>query len=368
MPGRCHIFRNQIPFQPPDCRITGKKYSTFFLYLLPIQCPVSVKIQIFCLYLRILVCYNRTKAAVFFRRLPVVVPLGRLFTMAELHELSQDRRLRNHFNIDKRRRTSRHTQPDPHFHSYYEFYYLIDGACRFFVLDTMYTLSPGDLIICGPGEYHRNSYFGPKMHDRYTVYFDSVRITEDLKPFAHFLPTASGGHRQYHIPENLQHDFLMLQDLMLSQYQLDSPAGELSLLHLLPVYLIFLSQNAQPVLHEGKQINQTDLALQSASQYIAVHYSEPLTLDQVSRISGFSPTYFSRKFKDFAGLSFTNYLTHIRLRESAVLLRSTSMRISEISQKCGFTGANYFGDVFHLAYGVSPREYRRQEEDSLGKK
>ena len=135
--------------------------------------------------------------------------------MPELHELSQDKRLRNHFNIDKRRRTSRHYQPEAHFHSYYELYYLIDGACRFFVLDTMYTLSPGDLMICAPGEYHRNSYYGPKMHDRFTVYFDTLRITEDLAPYIGFLPVNPDDQRQYHIPEKLQEDFLSCRTICL---------------------------------------------------------------------------------------------------------------------------------------------------------
>ena len=282
--------------------------------------------------------------------------------MAELHELSQDQRLRNHFNIDKRRRTSRHVQPDPHYHSYYEFYYLAAGACRFFVLDTMYTLSPGDLLICAPGEYHRNSYFGTQMHDRFTVYFDSQRITEDLLPYLGFLPDVPGGQRHYHIPEHLQADFLALQNYMLSQYQLNTPEGEFSLNHLLPVYLMFLFQNAQPAARGSLQASQTEQALQTAAQYIASHFSDPITLDQVSGLAGFSPTYFSRKFKDFAGISFSSYLTHIRLREAASMLRGTGLSISEISQSCGFSGANYFGDVFRLAYGMSPRDYRRKEE------
>ena len=284
--------------------------------------------------------------------------------MPELYELSQDLRLRNHFNIDRRRRTRRHKQPDPHYHSYYELFYLIDGACRFFVLDTMYTLSAGDLIICAPGEYHRNAYFGPELHDRYTVYFDSLRITDELEPRLDFLPAAPNDQRQYHIPDKLQDAFLSLQTYMLEQYRQDSPQGEHSLQHLLPVYLLFLSQYAQPIARDRQQTDQTELALQAAAQYIASHYSDPLTLAQVSKLSGFSPTYFSRKFKDFAGLNFSTYLTHIRLQEAAGLLRTSVLSVSEISLKCGFSGANYFGDVFRMAYGISPSEYRRQKSEN----
>ena len=74
--------------------------------------------------------------------------------MSELQELSKDKRLRNHFNIDKKRRTNHHVQSSPHFHSYYEIYYMQEGSCRCFLENTVYNLERGHFLVIHPGEYH----------------------------------------------------------------------------------------------------------------------------------------------------------------------------------------------------------------------
>ena len=103
--------------------------------------------------------------------------------MADLMELSQDKRLRNHFNIDKKCRTSRHHQSSPHFHSYYELYFMKEGNCKYFLLDTVYELKKGDFILVPPEAYHIVSYDREGIHERYTLYFDQKKIDEGLLPF-----------------------------------------------------------------------------------------------------------------------------------------------------------------------------------------
>ena len=72
-------------------------------------------------------------------------------------------RLRNNFNIDKRRRTGHHHQVQAHFHPFYELFYLTKGNCRFFLFNRNQVLKDGDVLIIPPGEYHYNVY-GNGMH------------------------------------------------------------------------------------------------------------------------------------------------------------------------------------------------------------
>ena len=78
--------------------------------------------------------------------------------------------------------------------------------------------------------------------------------------------------------------------------------------------------------------------------------------------AGLTPTYFSRKFKEVVGTGFRDYVNFIRLGGAASLLRTTQLSIQEISRRCGFNSANYFGDAFRSAYGISPREFRKSED------
>ena len=49
--------------------------------------------------------------------------------------------------------------------------------------------------------------------------------------------------------------------------------------------------------------------------------------------------------------------------KTAQLLLNTEMNISEIAAHAGFSGSNYFGDVFLRVYGMSPTEYRQQRKE-----
>ena len=282
--------------------------------------------------------------------------------MPELKDLSHDKRLRNHFNIDKKRRTNRHKQNAPHFHSYYELYYLQEGSSRFFLADQVYRIHSGDLLVIGPGEYHMCSYEESGVHDRYAVYFDKERIEPSLSLFLHYLPSIPGRATHLHLKESERAGFESLLNRMLAYYRADTPYSEKMLDYLVPAFLLFLARNTE---EPPSQYDDAYARLESASRYIGEHFMEEITLEQVASIAGFTPTYFSRKFKELAGIGFRDYLTHIRLREAERLLKSTRLSVQEISLRSGFSSGNYFGDVFRSVYKLSPREYRKNASEDL---
>ncbi len=103
--------------------------------------------------------------------------------------------------------------------------------------------------------------------------------------------------------------------------------------------------------------------MQDAVKYIHENYAENITLEGAAASAGLAPTYFSRKFKEIVGTGFRDYLTFVRLREAASLLRKTHLPISEVARRCGFNSSNYFGDAFRSAYGMPPRQYRQSEDE-----
>ena len=67
-----------------------------------------------------------------------------------------------------------------------------------------------------------------------------------------------------------------------------------------------------------------------------------------------------KKSKNFVAL-----VTERRMKAASDLLLCTSMKIFEISQKCGYSDQHYFSYCFKKYYGVSPSKYR---EERLGGK
>lgn len=112
-----------------------------------------------------------------------------------------------------------------------------------------------------------------------------------------------------------------------------------------------------------KRNNTSKLVVQEAQKYIQQHFSNPeLSLETLCSHLHLSTSHFSSLFKQETGGSFVNYLTEVRLDEAARLLDYTEMRVSEISQRVGYSDPTYFSHVFKKRYGISPMKYRYVKE------
>ncbi len=283
--------------------------------------------------------------------------------MEELQELSQDKRLRNHLNVDKKRRSNRHRQSSPHFHSYYELYFMQEGKCKFFLGEKVYPLNQGELILIPPGELHLVRYEAEGLHDRYTVYFDTERLTPDLLPYLPFRLDDPTTPVHFKIFPEYEQELSHILSTMLEAFHMENDYGEHLNAHLFPVLMLSLFRHSAPVT-EFEKATPVEQALENTTHYLASHYMDPITMEEAASIAGFTPSYFSRKFKEIVGIGFREYLTHLRLKKGANLLRTTQQSVQEIATQCGFSSANYFGDVFKSMYHLSPRQYRLMDEVS----
>ncbi|MCI8809861.1 MAG: response regulator transcription factor [Oscillibacter sp.] len=115
-------------------------------------------------------------------------------------------------------------------------------------------------------------------------------------------------------------------------------------------------------LHEllGRQRSDFTWGLiERAKDYIAGHYAdEQLSVESLCSHIHLSPAYFSTLFKRETGISFTAYVTQVRMEEAVRLLRETDEKTYRIAEQTGYSDPNYFSYVFKKRYGVSPSKFR----------
>ena len=120
-------------------------------------------------------------------------------------------------------------------------------------------------------------------------------------------------------------------------------------------------------LHELLGRQRTDLAwglVERAKDYIARHYTdEQLSVEALCSYLHLSPTYFSTLFKREVGMSFTAYVTQVRMDEAVRLLRDTDEKTYRIAEKTGFSDPNYFSYVFKRHFGLSPSKFRAGQRE-----
>ena len=129
-----------------------------------------------------------------------------------------------------------------------------------------------------------------------------------------------------------------------------------AIIHLLKVFALFLADYAARFA-QASAVNEPK-AVMAAKQYAQAHVAEAFTLDEVSAKVGVSRFYFCKLFKKATGLTYTDYVTQLRVEKAKVLLVDDSLRITEVAFAAGFGSIPRFNSVMKHHLGKSPMEYR----------
>ena len=97
--------------------------------------------------------------------------------------------------------------------------------------------------------------------------------------------------------------------------------------------------------------------INASKEYIYSHIKERITIEDLADSLGVSASYLSRLFKKETGITFSGYVTSLRIERAKELLRQGDKKIYEISDLVGYQTVQYFSKVFKKVEGISPREY-----------
>lgn len=246
-----------------------------------------------------------------------------------------------------------------HEHSCYEIYFLVSGGRRYLMRDTVYEIEPGNLMLIPQNQLHRTISSTRADYNRYVVYFsekEAGRLT-DLIGNENFNSLINSGclHFPAPIAATLRNDFEQLYRLK----ETASPYSEALSSHLFQgIMLKALQHGVKKARLEGKSADK----VQFIANYISQYYREEITLASAAEMAGFEKTYFSKLFRTITGFGFQDYLLQTRILAAEPLLKDPQLSINVIAEACGFSGGNYFGDVFRRYRGISPSEYRKQKD------
>ena len=110
-------------------------------------------------------------------------------------------------------------------------------------------------------------------------------------------------------------------------------------------------------LHADKTLSAEIL---SCRDYIEMHPTDALSLEDLAAHVGYSTYYLSRKFKKETGCSINDYIRKVRIDRAKSLLSFSDEPIGQIAEELHFSSASHFADAFRKAEGVLPQEYRKK--------
>jgi AraC-like DNA-binding protein len=156
---------------------------------------------------------------------------------------------------------------------------------------------------------------------------------------------AGGAHADWHALEKLYFETPEL-----------SPQKYDAMIRLLEVFAQHLSVAAEQI--ATQQENAEPPIVQRARQFIDEHQGEDIGLGDVARAVHASTFHFCKMFKKATGMTFTHYLSLVRVTKAKKQLANPQLRISEIAYEVGFNSLTHFNRMFRKLAGESPTTYR----------
>lgn len=100
-------------------------------------------------------------------------------------------------------------------------------------------------------------------------------------------------------------------------------------------------------------------AVEAMQDYIVTHYSEDITLQDITKSSGFSMWYAVRLFKQLTGKTPFEYLRALRLTEAAKKLRDFDKKVLDVALEAGFDSHDGFTRAFTQRFKIAPNQYKK---------
>jgi len=97
----------------------------------------------------------------------------------------------------------------------------------------------------------------------------------------------------------------------------------------------------------------------AAVAYIRGHYTQEISLEDLSKLAHVTPQYMSKIFKDDMGMTYKTFLTDLRLTTAKEHLKQAQLSIKDIAYRVGFNDPNYFVRLFKKVTGFTPSEYQK---------
>ncbi|WP_312890798.1 AraC family transcriptional regulator [Paenibacillus endophyticus] len=103
-----------------------------------------------------------------------------------------------------------------------------------------------------------------------------------------------------------------------------------------------------------------DPRIELALQYLSRNMTRSIRLEDVAGAASLSLSRLSHLFKQETGGTIIEHLNRLRLQQAALLMEHMGRTATEAALDVGFNNYNHFADLFRIAYGLSPRAYKKE--------
>jgi AraC-like DNA-binding protein len=251
-----------------------------------------------------------------------------------------------------------------HRHIFFELVYIVSGTATHHLEQDTTQLRAGDYFIIDTGSVH--CYRDVRDFQIVNCLFLPEYIDRALTDCPSLSSLLSNQVLRFGLPVNIQtadrifHDSEGVVGRIIRTMEQEYAAKGTGYLELLRCYLTQVLVCAVRASEEAERIRTPHRATTAIVEHLRCHYTEPLSLDELSRKLNYTPQYISSLFHKDTGMSLQEFLQRIRIEEACRLIEQGEQQMVRIAQKVGYGDVKHFARVFRRIKGVSPREFRSE--------
>ena len=108
------------------------------------------------------------------------------------------------------------------------------------------------------------------------------------------------------------------------------------------------------------QISHYGYFIDRVIRYLNLNYGKNINLKGVCEYFNINISYFCKIFKDKTGMTYTQYLTDLRIKYAKEMLINKNIKVYEVAESVGFQDPKYFNKVFKKRCNITPSEYKEK--------
>lgn len=237
-----------------------------------------------------------------------------------------------------------------HWHNYFELEIIVGGRGKEIICGKECDIFPGCGYLLSMGDYH------------------SVELSEELEIFQLSFDESFLAREQLErILTNKSLPFFVLSDenfeiiknlYLVCKAEYETFSYKSACLRKMVECLITKILDSFSITGKGV-VKEMPESLKKAVLYIHTYFQKPITLEDVAESAKYNSSYFSTVFHAEFGMTFSEYLSTLRINYAKQILISTDEGVEQIGKRCGFSSSSAFLRAFKRQEKMTPTDFRK---------
>ncbi|MDD4773863.1 MAG: AraC family transcriptional regulator [Eubacteriales bacterium] len=239
-----------------------------------------------------------------------------------------------------------------HFHHCLEIIYIFDGTQKFYVENTEYNISKGDLLIIFPYQIHE---FIRSCNKSILIIIDTYLLNEYNNEFNNYKPV-SPVIKSHDLPLNFESSILYLISInnQPSSYNTSITKG---------IITVIIGEIFKRIKIIENNNTNCDLMRRVISYCMRNYKSPDMSMQKMSSDLKMSQSYLSHFLADKLHTNYNTYINSLRIDNACNLLNETALSVIDIAFACGYNNLRTFNRAFKKHKSKSPTEYKKENKN-----